>query len=121
MARGKSAGLAQYKLDVLRNCTAGLYELIAKFFDVFAANGYPRTLHTLMIMPLWKAKGSKSDPTTYRSISLIHLLGCWFAKCVESRLHSDPNAEFATAQGGFRKHHRCEDQCLILQMLYECA
>ena len=30
-------------------------------------------------------------------------------------------ARATRAQGGFRKHHRPEDQCLILQMLYECA
>ena len=74
-----------------------------------------------MIMPLWKCKGSRDDPSMYRGISLMHPIGRLFAKCVESRLESDPNSRYAAAQGGFRKHHRCEDQCLILQMLYECA
>ena len=121
MARGKSAGLAHYKADILRDCQPGLYTNIAKLFTILAQHSYPKTFNTLIIMPLWKHKGSKDDPKTYRGISLIHPLGRLFAKCVEARLESDPRAAYADAQGGFRKHHRCEDQCLILQMIYECA
>ena len=98
-----------------------MYSLVAELFSTFARYGYPQRLNTLLMMPLWKHKGSKSDTETYRGISLIHPLGRWFAKCVEQRLDSDSNARHATAQGGFRKHHRCEDQCMILQLLYESA
>ena len=109
MQRGKSAGLAQYKLDLLRSCQPELYTVVADMFTLFATHGYPEKLNTLMIMPLWKGKGQRDDATTYRGISLIHPLGRWFAKCVESRLNSDPNSDYAAAQGGFRKHHRCKD------------
>ena len=98
-----------------------MYALIAELFNVFAKHGYPTQLNTLLLLPLWKHKGSKGDPGMYRGISLIHPLGRWFAKCVELRFDADSNARFATAQGGFRKHHRCEDQCMLLQLLYECA
>ena len=88
--------------------------MVAELFTTFAQHGYPGKLNTLLMLPLWKHKGSHADPATYRGISLIHPLGRWFAKCVEQRLDRDPRAHSAAAQGGFRKHHRCEDQALIL-------
>jgi len=59
MQRNKSAGLANYKIDILRDCKQELYELVAELFTTFAQHGYPRRLNTLLLMPLWKQKGAK--------------------------------------------------------------
>ncbi len=42
MPRGKSAALAVYTVDILRGVRdTGLYDLVARVFDLFAVNGYP--------------------------------------------------------------------------------
>ena len=121
MQRGKSTGLAAYAVYLFRNASPALFELVAELFTTFSQHGYPKKLNTLLLLPLWKRKGDRNDPANYRGISLIHPLGRWFAKCVEARITADTCARYADAQGGFRKFHRCEDQCLILQLLFECA
>ncbi len=83
MQRGKSTGLASYPVDIFRTCRPELFELVAELFCTFAQHGYPSKLNTLLLLPLWKRKGSPGEPANHRGISLIHPLGRWFAKVVE--------------------------------------
>ena len=75
----------------------------------------------MLLMPLYKSKGDKTDCNNYRGISLICPLGRLFAKVVLQRLESDPAAVRAICQAGFRSGHKVEDNCLILQTAIELA
>ena len=62
------------------------------------------------VIPVWKNRGSKSDPSNYRPISIIPLLGRTLEKAIASQLN-----EFCifhdvipAQQFGFRKKSSCE-------------
>ena len=92
MRHGKSAGIAVYGVDLFRGCPDSLFLVVADLFTFFARSGYPRKLNTLLLMPLYKSKGSRDSCDNYRGISLIHPLGRWFSKTFVARLESDPAA-----------------------------
>ena len=94
--------------------------VLAEMFDCFVTDGYPSILNQMLMMPLHK-KDDPSDCGNYRGISLMHPWGRLFSKLVVRRLERDPAATRAKAQAGFRKHHRVEDNCLILQTALELA
>ena len=90
MARNKTCGLGLYSLDLFRGAAdSTLYECVARLFDSFVRFEYPVELNRLLLLPIYKGKGSRLDPSNHRPISLIHPLGRWFAKCVASRLEAE--------------------------------
>ena len=46
----------------------------------------PKVVNSMLIMPLYKRKGSKLDPDNYRGISLIHPVGKLLAALVLEKL-----------------------------------
>ena len=58
MAPHKSAGLAHFSVDLFHACHDSLYSLLAALFSRFARAGYPRLLTTLLLLPLYKQRGS---------------------------------------------------------------
>ena len=70
----------------------------------------------MLYMPLFK-KGDRSDPDCYRGISLIHPLGKLLSMVVLNSLETEERTLNlrAKCQAGFRRHHRTEDNALILR------
>ena len=70
----------------------------------------------MLIMPLYKCKGSKQDPDNYRDISLIHSLGKLLAVLVLQKLeqHAQGYNCRAACQAGFHRNHRVEDNAIAL-------
>ena len=92
LRRGKSSGNAVFSVDLFRGVSATFLALVAHVFTFFAQAGYPWRLNTLLLMPLYKAKGDSACCDNNRGISLIHPLGRWFSKVAVSRLEADPEA-----------------------------
>ena len=92
MAHGKSAGTAVYSLDMFWGGNSSLYQMVADLFTFWARSGYPRKLNTLLLLPLYKHRGDRSDCDNYRGISLLHPVGRWFSKTLVTRLEADPAA-----------------------------
>lgn len=87
MAHNKTCGLGTYSVDLLRGMRdEGLYDAVAALFTFFASVKYPRMLNRLLLLPLYKGKGSRKAAVNYRPISLIHPLGRWYAVCLTARL-----------------------------------
>ena len=77
----------------------------------------------MLYMPLYKRKGSRKDPDSYRGISLIHPLSKLMSTIVLHRLEMDAEELQlrAKCQGGFRKHHHTEDNAILLRsVLQQC-
>ena len=108
-------------LEYVRGHRCGaIWQVLAELFNTFIARGYPPVLNQMLLMPLHK-RGDPADCSNYRGISLMHPWGRLFSKVVVCRLEVDPAATRARAQAGFRKFHRVEDNCVILQTALELA
>ena len=72
-----------------------------------------------MISPVWKQKGTPSDPVTYRGLSVLHLLGKLLALSYLCRLDDETHCRgwLVKEQAGFCLGHRIEDHQLLLTYL----
>ena len=75
---------------------------------------FPNQWKLSNVCPIWKNKGSKSDPSNYRPISIIPILGRVLEKAVASQLSvfCQTNNVIPPQQFGFRKHSSCESTLL---------
>ena len=70
---GKSSGNCAHPIDLLKHHKhVQLYDALALLCEEFLNRGVPKVVNSMLIMPLYKCKGSKLDPDNYRGISLIH-------------------------------------------------
>ena len=76
-----------------------------------------------MISPVWKQKGTPSDPATYRGLSVLHPLGKLLALSYLRRLDDETHCHgwLAKEQAGFHLGHRIEDHQLLLTYLLLAA
>ena len=110
----KAAGIDQISGKVLKDGARVLAKPISEMCNLFMALGsFPDACKIAKVKPLFK-KGSKTDPSNYRPISLLPLL----SKVCE-RVVLDQSEEFLTLskilydyQSGFRKNHST-DICLF--------
>lgn len=84
---GKSAGNCSYPIDFAKCHKDGkFYDALTVLCSALLNSGIPNSLNSMLIMPLYKSKGSKLDPNNYRGISLIHPLGKLLAAIVLGKL-----------------------------------
>jgi hypothetical protein len=77
---------------------------------------WPERWGTGVIFPLHKAD-SRLDPSNFRPITLLSIVGKLFGIIVNSRVmhYSEAVGAISDEQGGFRKHRGCPDQILIFR------
>ena len=63
-----------------------LYDALALLCEEFLSHGVPKAVNSMLIMPLYKRKGSKLDLDNYRGISLIQPVGKLLAALVLGKL-----------------------------------
>ena len=63
-----------------------LYDALALLCEEFSSCGVPKAMNSMLVMPLYKCKGSKLDPDNYRGISLIHPVGKLLAALILVKL-----------------------------------
>ena len=68
-----------------------IYDALAHATQVWLNKGVPKQLNAMLYMPLYKGKGARTDPDSYRGISLIHPLGKLMSTLVLNQL--EKNAE----------------------------
>ena len=91
-----------------------MFEVVTDLFTTFANHSYPCRLNNLLLMPLYKSCGDHTMCDNYHGIRLIHSLGQWFSKCMESCLATDAGATRARGQAGFRQSYHVEDNVMVL-------
>ncbi len=73
-----------------------------------------------IIVPLYyKGKGSKSECSSYRGISLLSVPGKVHGRILTKRLMEVTEGKVSEEQGGFRKGRGCVDQIFAMKRLVE--
>lgn len=110
-----AAGHDQIPGLLLSRLAVALSPSLTKVFNAsIQAGAFPTEWKKANISAVYKGKGSKSDASSYRPISVLPVLGRILEKLVAEQLsyyceatNSIPNAQF-----GFRKHSSCEQAIL---------
>ena len=106
--RTKSAkGLDDISVQALKTCHDQLLAPLTYIINSSIVSGvYPKKLKESKISPLYKGKGSKTDPSSYRPVTVSSVISRILESCVEKQLrkHFERNNILDTHQHGFRKH-----------------
>ena len=101
--------------SVMRNLPWSAVELLSNVFNACVTRSYfPEPWKIAKILPIHKKDKPKSDPSSYRPISLLSNIGKVFERLVLDRLNKfeDDNNIFTPNQFGFRKGHSTVQQIL---------
>ncbi len=72
-----------------------------------------------IIVPLHKGKGSRSEWSSYRGISLLSVPGKVYGRILTERLMEVTEGKVSEEQRGFRKGRGCVDQIFAMKCLVE--
>ena len=92
-------------------------EPLTIIFNKSVADGkYPSAWKHARITPVFKNKGSTSDVTSYRPISLLPAMSKIFEKIIFDRIyeHITSNSLLTEKQSGYRPNHGTHTQLLYL-------
>ena len=91
------------------------------FTKIWQQKQIPHQWRTSKITPIWKGKGSASDPSKYRGISNSSILCKVGMNIVLKRLSTFYNSQLKRTQFGFRKGLGSNDGIYLLRQLQEIA
>ncbi|GFS16387.1 retrovirus-related Pol polyprotein LINE-1 [Elysia marginata] len=95
----------------------GIQWLTLMFQRAWGERKVPDDWQRVIVVPIWKCKGSKKDCSTYRGISLLSHVGKMFAKILERRIRAKTEHLLSNSQFGFRKGRGCADAIFALRQL----
>lgn len=100
----------------LRGDNTVVYALVLMFNFVFDKGVWPERWGTGIIFPLHK-HDSRLDPSNYRPITLLSVVGKLFGVVVNTRLSafSEATGSLSDEQGGFRPNRGTPDQVFLLR------
>ena len=88
-----------------------LLPLFTKLFNnCLITKTIPDDWKSAVVSPIYKNKGEKSDPNSYRGISVLSPVAKLFEKVLAKQIteYLEKNYLFSENQHGFRKGHSCE-------------
>jgi len=97
--------------SLLRRTAAALAPNITKIINLsLTTNTFPTSWKKANVTPIWKSKGSKSDPGNYRPISVTSIVARLFERLCAKQLSSYCEAHqiIPIQQFGFRPKSSCE-------------
>ena len=110
----KSAGIDNLSGRFIKDGAEILASPIAQLCNLsIATSWFPDCCKTAKLKPLFKRKGSKTDPKNYRPISLLPLISKIMEKVIHDQTESflSEKKVLYNFQSGFRKNHST-DSCL---------
>ena len=86
----KNCGTDQILNEYLKNTTSDCIKLYTKLFNVILNTGIvpEKWVIGVVVKPIYKGKGSKTDPDNYRGITILSCIGKLFTSILE-KLSSD--------------------------------
>ena len=115
--QNKSTGPDGIPVKFLKMTALLIAEPLSKLFNKSLASGiYPSAFKEANVKPIFKNKGSPSNYSSYRPISLLSTLSKVFEKIVYKRMytHFTENALLTEKQSGYRRYHSTQHQLLYL-------
>ena len=119
---GKACGSDSVRNEFLKSCPASFVQVITRLFNLILSTGLvPEDWCLGTIIPLFKNKGSRSDPDNYRGITLLSCISKLFTAAVNERLKYflEGSGLLGNEQAGFRANFSTMDHILTLHMLIE--
>ena len=117
LKNGKSAGDDRILNEYLKTSIDKLMPIYLKLFNIILDTGIiPENWCNGIIIPIFKNKGSKQDPESYRGITLNSCFSKVFSSILNSRLnkYSDSINLISKAQAGFRRGFSTIDNIFVL-------
>ena len=97
----------------LKDCIAVVASSLNLIFNKSIQLGiYPNNLKIARICPIYKGKGSKSNPDNYRPISILSVIARTFEKLVHDELSEFLKDSCYKFQSGFRQNHSTQTALL---------
>ena len=86
------------------------------FTKILLLGRYPIDWTLAVVVPIYKGKGNKKDPSSYRPVSLLPTLGKVFTSILNDRLTTwmDLKGVLEEAQAGYRKGYSTLDHAFVL-------
>jgi hypothetical protein len=107
--------------EYLKHLFIVMLNIYVKLFNIMFDNGCIPELCRLSgnIIPLYKNKGDKLDPSNFRPITIIRRFGKLFTSILNTRLNkfSEDYCLICENQGGFRKGYSTIDNLFVIYML----
>ena len=88
------------------------YPLAEIFTKSLKCGIFPANLKLAKISPIFKGKGSRSDPDNYRPISVLSVIARLFEKLIHQQLYSYIKHSLSETQSGFKKGYSTETSLL---------
>ena len=108
LCKTKATGLDSLSARLLRECADLISGSLALIFNQSFDTGiFPDEWKSARITPLFKKAGSRSDPSNYRSISIILVVDKVFERIIYDQLYHylNENNLLSRYQSGFRSLH----------------
>ena len=113
----KSTGPDEIPTKWLKFAAVLISEPMTKLFNKSLSEGiFPNTWKTAIIKPIFKNKGSPSNPTNYRPISLLSCMSKILEKIVFNKIykHISEHELLTDKQSGYRPEHSTQLQLIYL-------
>ena len=120
LKNGKAAGPDLFINEFFKYSADVLCGVLTRMFNVVLLSGtLPNSWSSSFIVPIYKNKGSKDDPSNYRGISLINNVCKIFTSLLSKRItsYSDSIELLGFEQAGFRKDFSTNDHIFSLHVL----
>jgi exonuclease III len=112
----KSPGVDEIPIELIRNSPEAISELVSIMQLIWTTKRMPTDWTTGVVVNIYKNKGSKDDPSSYRPICLLSHAYKAFAVVILNRIKVHVDARIAINQEGFRYGRGCADNLYALRM-----
>ena len=120
MKNGKASGDDGVLNEYLKSTLNELMPIYIKLFNIIFDSGkIPENWNIGIMIPIFKNKGSRSDPKSYRGVTLNPCFSKTFSSILNNRLNifSDTINLISGSQAGFRKGFSTTDNVFVLYAL----
>ena len=118
----KSSGIDEIINEYIISTKHLMLPIYEKLFNIILNSGIvPSDWIKGNIIPIYKNKGTKTDPANYRPITLVSCIGKVFTSIINKRLSTylEENKLLNETQSGFRKQYSTLDNIMVLYSLTE--
>ena len=115
----KAVGIDNILNEEIKTTFPVFKNIYKKLFNLILDTGiFPEIWADGLIIPIFKKKGSKSDPNNYRGITLISCLSKFFTTILNNRLKKVSEIILSEIQAGFRPGYSTLDHIYSLYCIF---